>query len=155
MRWPSNLLARNLALGRPASQSSVCEWSAAAEPEADARGANNGAITGEAGFHTAFEAEPWWQVDLGNEFFIGRVVVYNRMEFRERCIRLTIAGSADGQEWVLRAAKLDSKLFGGLDGRPYVARFSPPFAARFVRLTMIGEGFLHFDEVEVYGEPCR
>jgi len=151
--WPRHLLARNLAFGQPASQSSVCEWSAAQTPEADARGANNGMITGEAGFHTGFEAEPWWQVDLGDEFLVERVVVYNRMEFRERCTRLTVSGSGNGVNWVLYAAKLDDALFGGLDGRPYVFRFSPAMPARLVRLTMIGEGFLHFDEVEVYGEP--
>jgi hypothetical protein len=139
--WPAELLAKNLAYGQPATQSSVCEWSAQGTPAADARGANNGQITGEAGFHTAFETEPWWQVDLGAVFQVARVVVYNRMEFRERCTRMTVAGSADGVEWVLRGAKLDGALFGGLDGRPYVFRFSPPFPARFVRVTMIGEGF--------------
>jgi hypothetical protein len=149
--WPLALLGRNLAYGRPATQSSVCEWSAKATPEEDARGANNAQITGEAGFHTAFEADPWWQVDLGAESMVERVVVYNRMDFRERCTRMTVAGSKDGVAWVLRGAKLDDGLFGGLDGRPYVFRFSPPFPARFVRVGMIGTGFLHFDEVEVFG----
>jgi hypothetical protein len=149
--WPRALLGRNLALGQPATQSSVCEWSAKATPEADARGANNGQITGEPGFHTAFEAEPWWQVDLGAATEVARVVVYNRMEFRERCTRMTVSGSVDGNHWVLRGAKLDGALFGGLDGRPYAFRFSPAFSARFVRVGMIGTEFLHFDEVEVYG----
>jgi hypothetical protein len=149
--WPPALLARNLALGRPATQSSVCEWSAKATPEEDARGANNGQITGEAGFHTAFEPEPWWEVDLGGETAVARVVVYNRMEFRERCTRMTVSGSADGVDWVLWGAKLDGKLFGGLDGRRYMFRFSQPYRARFVRVGMIGTDFLHFDEVEIFG----
>jgi hypothetical protein len=149
--WPPALLARNLAFGRPATQSSVCEWSAKPTPEEDARGANNGQITGEAGFHTAFEAEPWWQVDLGRQTAVARLVVYNRMEFRERCTRMTVSACDDGEAWVLRGAKLDGELFGGLDGRPYMFRFSPPFRARFVRVGMIGADFLHFDEVEIYG----
>jgi hypothetical protein len=74
------------------------------------------------------------------------------MDHRARCTRLSISGSFDGQTWTLRAAKLDSALFGGLDGRPHIFRFYPAFTARFIRLTMIGEDFFHLDEVEIYGE---
>jgi len=151
--WPVALLAPNRALNQPATQSSVSEWSRYPAPDADARGGNNGQITGGAGFHTAFEDGPWWQVDLGADFAVARVVVYNRMEHRGRCTRLSISGSADGESWVLQGAKLDGALFGGLDGNPYVFRFAPAFTARFIRLTLIGEDFLHLDEIEVYGEP--
>jgi len=120
-------------------------------PEADAGGANKGQITGEAGFHTEFEPDPWWQVDLGGEEAVERVVVYNRMEFRERCIKMSVFGSADGVDWTLCGTKLDGDLFGYVDGWLYVFRVSSPFSARFVRLGMIREGFLHLDEVEVYG----
>jgi hypothetical protein len=152
--WPAAMLVPNRALNRPATQSSVSEWSNDPTPEADARGANNGRITGRAGFHTALEDSPWWQVDLGAAFAVERVVVYNRMDLRERCTRLSISGSADGDAWTLRGAKLDGALFGGLDGKPYVFHFSPPFTARFIRLTLIGEDFLHLDEIEIYGEPA-
>jgi len=153
LAWPAVLVAPNRALNRPATQSSVSEWSNGPTPEADARGANNGRITGGAGFHTAFEDSPWWQVDLGADFAVQRAVVYNRMDHRERCTRLSISGSADGDAWTLRGAKLDGALFGGLDGKPYVFHFSPAFTARFIRLTLIGEDFLHLDEIEIYGEP--
>jgi len=152
--WPAAHLAPNRALNRPATQSSVSQWSNEPTPEADARGANNGRITGRAGFHTAFEDSPWWQVDLGAGFAVERVVVYNRMDLRERCTRLSISGSVDGDAWTLRGAKLDGALFGGLDGKPYVFHFSPHFTARFIRLTLIGEDFLHLDEIEIYGEPA-
>ena len=148
---PVAFFGRNLAFGQKATQSSVCEWSPKPTPEADARGANNGDITGAPGFHTGFEAEPWWQVDLGAQTMVALVVVYNRMAFPERCTRMTVSGSADGVHWALRGAKLDGVLFGGVDGHPYIFRFSPPFPARFVRVAMIGEGFLHLDEVEIYG----
>jgi hypothetical protein len=152
LAWPAALLAPNRALNRPATQSSVCKWSKHPTREADASGANNGQITGLPGFHTAFERDPWWQVDLGADFAIERAVIYNRMDHRARCTRLSISGSSDGQTWTLRAAKLDSALFGGLDGRPHIFRFYPAFTARFIRLTMIGEDFFHLDEVEIYGE---
>ena len=139
----------NLALGKPALVSSVREGEAEQDPARHAAGGNNGRITGQDGFHTAHEQDPWWQVDLGAAREIGKVVVYNRMDLPERCTRLALYGSADGQSWMMQAAKLDGKLFGGADGKPYV--FAPvPFEARFLRLGMIGEGCLHLNEVEVY-----
>ena len=35
---------------------------------------------------------------------------------------------------------------------PYSFTFADPFTARFIRITMIGTGFLHLDEIEVYGD---
>ncbi len=140
---------RNLALGRPALVSSVWEGEAEQDPARNAAGGNNGKITGHYGFHTAHEHEPWWQVDLGAAHEIGRVVVYNRMDLPERCTRMALYGSPDGEGWVMHAAKLDGSLFGGADGHPYVFE-PPPLRARFLRVGMIGEGFLHLDEVEVY-----
>jgi hypothetical protein len=142
----------NIALGKPATQSSISEWSNGETPEADAAGGNNGYITGDFGFHTEFERDPWWQVDLLAGFAVERVALYNRLEFPERCTRVAIYGSADGETWTMRAAKLDDALFGGADGCPYVFDFATPFPARFIRLGMIGEGYLHLDEIEVYGQ---
>ncbi len=65
---------------------------------------------------------------------------------------MAIYGSADGETWSIRAAKLDDALFGGADGKPYVFDFAAPFPGRFVRLRMFGEGFLYLDEIDVYGQ---
>ncbi|MDT9340534.1 FkbM family methyltransferase [Trichodesmium erythraeum 21-75] len=53
-------LQDNLALHKPALQSSLSRWS---KPD-DAQGAVNGTKTGKYGFCTKREANPWWQVDL-------------------------------------------------------------------------------------------
>lgn len=82
-------LARNLAFGRLARQSSSCEWSVGATPEASARGDNRGG-----GFHSALEKDPGWQLDLGGEAAVERMVVCNRMEFRERCVRRKVVWRA-------------------------------------------------------------
>ena len=70
-RYPSML---NLALNKPALQSSTSRWSRSRFPEQDARGANNGIISREEGFHTAHERNPWWQVDLEEEFCVKKFV---------------------------------------------------------------------------------
>ncbi|MGZ5436924.1 MAG: hypothetical protein ACXW3F_12775, partial [Pyrinomonadaceae bacterium] len=51
----------NLALTRPARQSSTSQWS---QPN-DAKGAVDGNVSGGFGFHTESQQNPWWQVDLG------------------------------------------------------------------------------------------
>ena len=144
----------NLALHKPALMSSLWEGEVQRDIATAAAGGNDGRITGGCGFHTAYESDPWWQVDLGAPHAVQRVVVYNRMDLPERCTRMGVYASTDGESWTLQAAKLDAALFGGADGNPYVFNFSPPFAARYVRIGMIGEGFLHLDEVEVFGAAC-
>lgn len=145
--WPGT----NLALNKPALVSSVSRWSQSQNHEDEAKGGNNGNITGECGFHTSLERDPWWQVNLEQNFAIKNVVVFNRMDLRQRCTRMNVSSSEDGENWSIRGAKLDDALFGGADGSPYVFSFEVPFYAQFIRITRIGDGFLHLDEIEVYG----
>lgn len=150
--WPMPKGEGNVARFRPTAMSSVSQWSRDQDPEVESRGGNDGNIQGGCGFHTDFERDPWWQVDLEDFYAVERVVVFNRLDLPERCTRLSVSGSEDGRSWALCAVKLDDAVFGGADGKPYVFAFAPPFRARFVRITLIGEGFLHLDEIEVYGE---
>jgi len=152
--WPANAITGNLALGKPATQSSVNPWFQAATPALDAAMGNNGKHAGTYGFQTAFETDPWWQVDLQGEFAIGRIVVFNRLDNKEACRHFSVSSSTDNQNWHLRGVKLDDEVFGGADGKPYAFVFEPAFDARFVRVQMIGEGHLHLDEIEVYEEQA-
>jgi hypothetical protein len=147
----------NIAVGRPALMSSVWEFACPAGSSlADcAAGGNNGQITGGFGFHTELEKDPWWQVDLQDDHMVSGVALYNRLDLAERCTRVSVSGSLDGRDFEIQGAKFDDALFGGADGQPYVFRFSPAFRARFVRITLIGENFLHLDEVEVFGKRAE
>jgi hypothetical protein len=150
--WPSNGIRTNLAFGKPTNQSSTCKWSRSLDRKVDSLGGNNGVVTGGFGFHTDFETYPWWEVDLEDHFFIRNVTVYNRLEHAKRCTKMTLSSSDDGKIWTLRGAKLDDGVFGGADGNPYVFEFPVAFKARLLRVGLIGEGFLHLDEIEVYGD---
>jgi hypothetical protein len=150
--WPMPEGDGNVARFKPTSMSSISQWSRVQDPEVESRGGNDGIIKGGCGFHTDLERDPWWQVDLEDFYAVARVVVFNRLDLPERCTRMSVSGSEDGRSWVLWAVKLDDVVFGGADGNPYVFAFAPPFRARFVRITLIGEGFLHLDEIEVYGK---
>ncbi len=141
----------NLALDKPATQSSTSEWSRSNIPEEDARGGNNGHISSELGFHTATEDSPWWQVDLLDEYAIRKIVIYNRRIEAKRLKRFTILKSLDGSNWTILIRKVDNSVFGETDSLPFVAELDEPQLARFIRIRLDGFYCLHFNECQVFG----
>ncbi len=140
---------KNLALKKPAKQSSLSKWS---KPN-DALGAVKGVKNGSFGFHTAKEVNPWWQVDLLDVYKLTQVWVYNRVNARaERSRTLTILLSLDGSEWKLVYANNNNVILGGIDTQPLIVSLDS-IPARYVRLQLAEENCLHLDEVEVYGSP--
>jgi FkbM family methyltransferase len=143
----------NLALQRPALQSSVSPYSLAPTPAEDARGANNGHVTGRYGFHTQTERNPWWQVDLEDVFVLRRVVLFNRPTEAARLKCFSILGSLDGEEFTTLFQKTDDRVFGS-NGEPFDADIDGNPLTRFVRIQLDGYAPLHFDECQVFGEHC-
>jgi hypothetical protein len=136
----------NLARGKPASQSSTSEWSRAH----DAQGAVDGVINGGFAFHTANQANPWWQVDLGGTYRLSEVRLYNRLDCcgeRARTVQVMLSG--DGRAW-RTVYRHDGSLFGGQDGKPLVVSLNGE-TARHVRLRLNEANWFHLDEVEVMG----
>ncbi len=129
----------------------------------DAAGACDGVKTGKYGFHTGLQANPWWQVDLDAAVPIGKIVVYNRLDYQpglHNADTLRILTSDDGKRWTLRYDNA-GKYFGGVSGaKPLEVRFKPgELSARFVRLLVPSPQpiFFHLDEVEIYapGDSAR
>jgi len=141
----------NLALGKPALQSSVSpRYSIGHTPAEDANGGNNGDLSCDYGFHTATEPEPWWQVDLEDLFLLHRVVIFNRSNQAQRLNHFTVLGSSDGVEWTILFRKIDDYVFGQA-GEPFVAEIPDEPSVRFVRVRLDGEAPLHFRECQVFG----
>jgi hypothetical protein len=136
--------------GKAARQSSLYrlpDGTAPFPPE----GAVDGVLTGARKCHTAFEEAPWWQVDLGGMAQIVEIRVHNTADATaSRCRNLSLAVSIDGEAWAELAAKRDGEIVGQAE-RAYV--WSGPGAAfgRFVRVTLLGTGYLHLAQVEVFG----
>lgn len=141
---PSTLGA-NVARGKPATQSSTSEFSA---PD-DAQGAVNGRVTGGFGFHTDRQRNPWWQIDLERMTPLKAVVVYNRLDdCAARAYPLVIRlGDETGSFRQVHAQ--NGEPFGGKDGKPLEISLDGA-TARFVRIELPTEDYLHLDEVEVY-----
>jgi hypothetical protein len=147
----------NIAVGKPADQSSVLESSSGPTTQEDAAGAVNGTITGGAQFHTNLEIQPWWMVDLGSPHLIYEIRVFNRVDqpsLRERLgsFRLDLAGT-DGV-WTSMYDHDGSRLVGGADGYPLILRLSAPVVGTRLRLVALGLTYLHLDQFEVYGVPA-
>lgn len=135
----------NLALNRPARQSSTSEWS---RPN-DAQGAVDGVKNGSFGFHTNEEKNPWWQVDLGTVKPLTEVRIFNRLDCcSERAQTIQILLSTDGMNWT-RVFANDGSVFGGANGRFLKVSLNGN-QARFVRLQLNEVNWLHLDEVEIY-----
>ena len=90
----------NLALRRPALQSSTSEWSSDPSPAVDATIATSGDLESSRYFHTGEELFPWWQVDLGRDCVIRRVEILKREDAPHRLRRFTLLGSLDGETWL-------------------------------------------------------
>lgn len=146
----------NIALGKPATQSSVSQWSSAPDPRQDAAGLVSGRITGGYQCHTLHEERPWWQVDLGGATRVHQIRVFNRCDtpaLAQRARALEIAASADGATWFSIHRRVEETAFGGADGEPLVVSLTNPVPAQRLKLTLLAMTNLHLDQVEVYGEP--
>jgi len=117
----------------------------------DAAGAVDGVKNGQWGFHTAFEKDPWWQVDLGQSVLLDRVLLYNRCDggFAARNGRIKVLASDDGKAF-RQVYQHDGTVFQGFtDQKPLEVKLDG-LQARFVRLALDGTSYFHLDEVEVY-----
>ncbi|MFV1967923.1 MAG: discoidin domain-containing protein [Pirellulaceae bacterium] len=127
----------------------------AVRPEEDAPGACDGVRNGKYGFHTANENDPWWQVDLLQRQALEEVRIFNRCDgSQQRALHLKVLLSDDGKSWKT-AYQHDGTLFlGHPDNQPLSVALKGD-KARFLRIQLSGETYLHLDEVEIYSSGGR
>ena len=92
-------------------------------PEEDAVGACDGVKNGKWGFHTALENDPWWQIDLGEQLALDRIVIYNRCDGTAgRAARLAVLLSDDGRDFQQSYQHDGTVFFGQTDGKPLTVK---------------------------------
>ena len=132
----------NLAAGKPAGQSSTLQGALAAravDGNTDGNWYNN-SVT-----HTNFDAQAWWQVDLGVSNNIGQVVLFNRSDCcSERLSDFDILVSDDGFTWSTAAS-----YFGQAPGQ---VAFTMHTTGRFVRVQLRGANYLSLAEVQIFAQ---
>jgi hypothetical protein len=143
----------DLSLHKRATQSSLSEYSLGATVEEDASRAVSGEAPSPYAFHTSYQANPWWSVDLEDMCLVQQIVVFNRSEtdyLAERAIPLLASASLDGREWS-PVFKTPDGLIPGRDGKPLIWTAAEPVNARFVRLSVEKSSWLHLRQVRVLG----
>lgn len=134
---------QNLALGKPATQSSTQNNATAAravDGNTDSIYDNN-SVT-----HTTSSAQPWWQVDLGAVRNIKQFFIFNRTDVccDKRLANFQILVSNDGKAWTPVVTVDGTALEKNL--------YQKSVAGRFVRVQLRGTDYLSLAEVQVYGE---
>ncbi|MCL2925248.1 MAG: discoidin domain-containing protein [Trichodesmium sp. MAG_R04] len=139
---------QNIALNKPAQQSSYSKWSQPNESSRAVNGLKNGGYS----FCTGLEVNPWWQVDLENTYTITQVRIYNRCNnsSAERARTLTLLFSTDGNNWEQVYSNDEKLVPGGINGQPLIVSFESKIAG-YVRIQLNEKTYLHLDEIEVYG----
>jgi hypothetical protein len=137
----------NLALGRPAWQSSTSPRSRKRSLRREAEGGNDGDRESRFGCLTAQQEHPWWAVDLGGEHAIAQVRLFNRPLAEQRLRHFVIETSPDFLHWTTVFAH-DGADAGLLRARPIEIAFTPAIMARYLRVRLPRRGVLHLNEVE-------
>ncbi|MBI3979091.1 MAG: discoidin domain-containing protein, partial [Chloroflexi bacterium] len=142
----------NVALNKPASQSSTF-----ADPRCQPTA--NRAVDGNTGgdFYaqcgvtaTNNDQSAWWQVDLGLNYNVERIVLFNRTDCcPERLSNFDVLASGDGISWAIvsyQAGVAPSTLEIGL---PVVTAPSPG-PLRFVKVQLRGQNYLSLAEFQAF-----
>jgi hypothetical protein len=114
----------------------------------------NGIKTGSFSFHTSYEFNPFWIVDLGNILVIRAIVIYNRLDAgKDRIQKLRIFASINSIDWTHLYSHNSKLPFGGYDIEcvipPLVLEFEN-MSARYIKIDLNDTNYLHLDEVEIY-----
>ncbi|HQT47122.1 MAG TPA: glycosyltransferase family 2 protein [Acidocella sp.] len=155
--WNTSTLSQTKALplsrGKSTRQSSYLNDPEFPAHAADGQGATSGVRNGVRKFHTDFEENPWWQVDLGGFATIREIHIYNTNDHTAvRFCNFILSVSIDGITWVELTRKADKAVVGGVTGSPFIWDGPGTAWARHVRVTLLGRDYLHLDQVEVFGQ---
>jgi hypothetical protein len=131
---------QNLAAGMITTQSSTLNGGDASRAF---DGNTNGNWNANSVTHTGFDAQAWWQVDLGTVTDIGKVVLYNRTDCcSDRLSNFDVLVSNNGSSWQPVATYTDAA--------PAQIAFSLDVSGRFVRVQLRGTNYLSLAEVQVF-----
>lgn len=89
----------DVAIDKKAFQSSFSKWSKVDDPQ---RAIDSNIESINYAFHTGFEKNPWWMVDLERLYPIELIRIFNRIyDCHENARNLSIEISIDKKKWIL------------------------------------------------------
>ncbi len=150
----SNPYTANIALGAAVSQSSDYNGNTKAVKAVD--GEKDGVLSNGTVSVTQVEAEPWWEVDLGEVAEVTRINIWNRSDGSETTLRNYYVFASDvpftskNLNTTLNQSGVFKRLESQQAGRPTMISINR--TARYIRIQMVGNTQLALAEVEVIGE---
>jgi hypothetical protein len=141
----------DLAYLKPAETSSLSPWTQDRDTKQEGCGANGETLPWDFAFFTARERDPWWMVDLLDEFAIQRIAIVNRVSQPDRFRTFAILSSLDNKTWTNRFTQADPIDVSSEPESPWQIEFAEPFPARYVRIVLLGVGYLHLRRVQIFG----
>jgi len=149
--------ASNLAPAGTASQSSTLNLGIDFSADNATDGVRGGSFPTHAIAHTDIQAEPWYQIDLGQRYDLSQVVIFNREDCCAEALRdfhvfvsdtpftsQTVAGS-------LSQSGVSNSFNSGVAGRETSVNLNR--TGRYIRIQLTATEYLQLAEVEVYGGP--
>ncbi|CAC9435942.1 putative lipoprotein [uncultured Gammaproteobacteria bacterium] len=139
----------NLALGKPATESSTYTGSIPVAAGYAVDGNTDGEFLNSSITHTNYEQGAWWQVDLGSKKNINKIIIYNRTDCcadRLRNYQVSISDKADfsthAYQQNFHVAPDPKKIIQlGVSGKQ----------GRYVRIQLLDKNYLSLAEVQVMG----
>lgn len=137
------LYERNVSVGAVTSQSSISDYSSGPD---EAGNALREFPAGHFSFHTDLERSPWWEVDLQDVFSPVKIYLFDRTEIN-RSANLVVSVGADRSAMTEIFRNDGHSAIGNIWSGPTILETGIP--TRFVRLSLEGDGILHFDSIIV------
>lgn len=144
------LAGQNLALNRPAGQSSI-GFGGSAGKAVD--GNTDGYFANGSVAHTGLDDQAWWQVDLGSIKNISDIKIWNRSEYQDRLKSFFVLVSSDPMPSPDLATTKNQTgvtpyFVQGPVGQSVTVGINRP--GRYVRIQLSGRDYLQLAEVEVF-----
>ena len=149
--------ASNLAPAGSVSQSSTLNIGIDFSADNAIDGVRGGSFPTNAIAHTDVEAEPWWEVDLGQRYDLSQIVVFNREDCCANALRdfhVFVSDTPFTSQSVagtLAQSGVSSNFTSGTGGRETSVSLNR--TGRYVRIQLTTTEYLQLAEVEVYGGP--
>ncbi len=140
----------NLALGKPATQSSTYLYHSIIPVAGYAVDGNtDGYFLNKSTTHTNYEQGAWWQVDLGSEKKINKIIIYNRTDCcadRLSNYQVSISNKADFSTHIYQ-----QDFHVAPNPKKTIKLDAPGKQGRYVRVQLLDKNYLSLAEVQVMG----
>lgn len=147
---PKSLGLVNLSLNMPATQSSVSKWSRGRSHAEDASLAVTQTLYPDYAFHTDYEENPYWKIDLQVSHLVHFVEVINRSGV-DRFQKFQIETSIDDNEYEIVYIKNDTRKVSCVEERPAYFQLNKPTFARYVKIVLNSHNYLHLRNIKIWG----